>query len=46
MDCELLISEVFSKKPLWQLFHPQHHNSAVLDKLQVEVDNRMNFSHK
>jgi hypothetical protein len=46
MDCELLISEVFSKKPLWQLSHRQHHNRGVLDKVWDKVANKMNSSRK
>jgi hypothetical protein len=46
MDYKLLISEVFSKKPLWQLSHPHHHNRGVLDKLWDEVANKMNYSRK
>jgi hypothetical protein len=46
MHCELLIAEVFSKKPLWQLSHPQHHDRGVLDKLWDEVANKMYSSLK
>ncbi|KRT83568.1 Myb/SANT-like transcription factor [Oryctes borbonicus] len=44
MNCAALISEVYSRKPLWDSTHPQHHNRTVLDRLWEEVSQIMEFS--
>ncbi|XP_018562004.1 transcription factor Adf-1 [Anoplophora glabripennis] len=44
MDCERLITEVYSRRALWDVSHPQHHHRGVLDKSWAAVSKSMRAS--